>query len=241
MNVAIKVIILSFISFYSHAEESASEKLIKLFPQIVIESVSNSSINGFEIITLDDGREVHITEKGDYFVIGDLFKLEVTEVRNLSEEARKNKRLSLLEGLSEKDFITYKAENEEKGSVIVFTDVDCGYCRKLHKEVAELNEKGITVKYAAYPRAGIDSGTALKMEAAWCADDSQTSLTNLKNGMSITPEKCENPIAKEYEIGRKIGLEGTPAIVLEDGTLIGGYLPADKLINAVVSTRNTIN
>jgi thiol:disulfide interchange protein DsbC len=132
------------------------------------------------------------------------------------------------------DFITFSPKGETKASVVVFTDVDCGYCRKLHKEIPRLNEMGVEVKYLAYPRAGIGSNSYNKIASAWCAEDRQDAMNKLKAGEEIPMNVCEsNPVAEQFNIGIQAGLNGTPAIVLDSGELIPGYMPADKLAQTI--------
>ena len=114
-------------------------------------------------------------------------------------------------------------------SVLVFTDTDCGYCRKLHQEMADYNALGIEVRYVAYPRAGLGSPTYERMVSAWCAAEPLAALTRLKNGDSIPSKTCVNPVADQYELGQQIGLSGTPTIVLADGRMLPGYTPAAQL------------
>jgi thiol:disulfide interchange protein DsbC len=123
--------------------------------------------------------------------------------------------------------IIFKPAGATKAIMNVFTDIDCGYCRKLHQEVAELNALGIEVRYLAYPRAGIPSASYDKIATAWCAQDQQQTLTKAKRGESVATAVCaDNPVAEHYALGQRIGVAGTPAIVLMDGTLIPGYQPA---------------
>ena len=130
---------------------------------------------------------------------------------------------------STEDMIIFKPEGEIKAVMNVFTDVDCGYCRKFHQEVPQLNAMGIEIRYLAYPRAGIPSGSYDKIAKAWCAEDQQDILTKVKSGQRVDVEVCDNnPIAEHYAFGSSIGVTGTPAIILMDGTLIPGYQPADN-------------
>ena len=129
--------------------------------------------------------------------------------------------------------IIFSPKGETKGAVYVFTDVDCGYCQKLHQEVPQLNAAGIEVRYLAYPRAGLSTPTFDKMVSAWCADDRNAAMNALKIGANVTAKKCDNPVAAQYQLGAAMGVTGTPAIVLEDGTLIPGYKPAAQLIPLV--------
>jgi len=125
--------------------------------------------------------------------------------------------------------IVYKAENE-KAHITVFTDVDCVYCRMLHKEVSQLNDFGVTVRYLAYPRSGIGSESYQKMVSVWCSDDPKEWLSEAKLGKKIPENKCVNPVADQFSLGNEVGVRGTPSIVLGDGTFVPGYLPAVELV-----------
>ena len=118
-----------------------------------------------------------------------------------------------------------------KGTVTVFTDVDCFYCQKLHKEVPELNRLGIKVRYLAYPRAGLDSESYRKIATAWCAENPQDAITRLKARESLPENVCsQNPVAAHFQLGQQVGVTGTPALLLDDGTLVSGYMPAQQLV-----------
>ena len=116
-----------------------------------------------------------------------------------------------------------------KATITVFTDIDCGYCRKLHQTVPELNRLGVAVRYLAYPRAGVGSASYDKAVAAWCADDPQKALTRCESRQRYRDETCANPVAEQYAMGDAFGVTGTPAVVYEDGTLQAGYLPAAEM------------
>jgi len=112
----------------------------------------------------------------------------------------------------------------------VFTDVDCGYCRRLHQQIADYNSVGITVEYLFFPRAGPNTESFNQAIAVWCSADRNAALTKAKSGEKLEAKTCPNPIAEEFELGRRIGVSGTPAIIAEDGTQIGGYLPPEQMI-----------
>ena len=118
-------------------------------------------------------------------------------------------------------------------TVSVFTDIECGYCRKLHEDIAEYNKRGIEVEYLAFPRAGIGSADYKKMVAVWCADDRRKALTDAKGGRPVPPKRCTNPVAAQYKIGQQIGLQGTPMIINSGGVALPGYMPPDKLLEAL--------
>ena len=119
---------------------------------------------------------------------------------------------------------------DAKRHITVFTDIDCGYCRKLHNEMPELTAAGIQVRYLAYPRAGVGSKSHKKYVSVWCNSDQQTAMTDAKAGRDVPVASCENPVEESFELGRKVGVEGTPTIIFDDGTLTPGYLPSATLI-----------
>ncbi|MET0070886.1 MAG: DsbC family protein [Candidatus Thiodiazotropha sp.] len=127
------------------------------------------------------------------------------------------------------EMIVYGSTGKQR-HITVFTDIDCGYCRKLHAEVPALNASGVEVRYLAFPRAGIGSDSYKKYVSVYCADDPKQALTDAKMGMVLKPADCSNPVEDNYEFGRKLAVKGTPMIVVDDGTVISGYMKARKLL-----------
>ncbi len=214
-------------------EVEGGEKIVaqlqRLRPELPIESVTATPAAGLLAVNLSDGSTYYGTADGRFLLSGDLFSLTGVELVNVSEEGRAVKRRELLATIKTGDTVSFEPAKETKGSLYVFTDVDCGYCRKLHQEVPALNAKGIAVHYLAYPRAGVGSKSYDKIVSAWCADDPQDALTRLKAGQAIDDRTCANPVADQYGLGRALGISGTPAIILQDGTLLPGYMPAEQL------------
>jgi thiol:disulfide interchange protein DsbC len=210
-----------------------AKKLQQLRPGIPIEAVVAIDIPGMYAIELSGGTTLYGTADGQHFFSGDLFAVQ-DDLVNLSEQRRDKKRQQLMAQQSLEDMIVFPAVGELRGYIQVFTDVDCGYCRKLHNEMAQINELGIEVRYLAYPRAGVDSDTHDKMVSAWCAKDRQSAITQLKAGASVPTKTCQNAISDHYGLGQQLGISGTPAIVLADGRLLPGYLPAERLAAAVL-------
>ena len=205
------------------------ERLKTLRPEIPIERVSASPLPGIYQLELAGGTVFYGTADGRYLFAGDLYELGQDDLINLAEQGRIEKRQTLMAAVDIDDMVVFATEGERKAVINVFTDVDCGYCRKLHQEVPRLNELGIEVRYLAYPRAGIGSSAYQKIVSAWCSDDPNSAITRLKAGESIPGNTCVNPVADQYELGQQVGVSGTPAIVLEDGRLLPGYMPADDL------------
>jgi len=173
---------------------------------------------------------IYVTADGKYFFSGDMFDLQTRT--NLTEKTLTAERKKVMDAYDATQNITFKAENE-KHVIAVFTDIDCPYCAKLHNEVPELNKAGITVRYFMYPRAGIDSPSFKKAENVWCSKDQNKALTDAKNRVEVAKADCKNPIKDQFILGQKIGVTGTPAIVLTSGELISGYRPAKELIKMI--------
>ncbi|ABV86133.1 bifunctional protein-disulfide isomerase/oxidoreductase DsbC [Shewanella pealeana] len=177
---------------------------------------------------------LYISRDGSKLFHGSLYDLD-KGMKNLTEAAMAGPRLDMLKPL-EDNMLVYKAKNE-KHVVTIFTDVSCGYCRKLHNEMDGYNDLGITVRYLAFPRAGVPSANADEMESVWCAADPLKAMGQAKNGKAIKQAKCDAKIAEQYNVGQAIGINGTPAIILEDGTLIPGYQPPKALLRTLESVQ----
>ena len=205
------------------------KKLLTARPDLEFSILGMSPIPGIYEVQVKNGPLLFVYESGEYLFQGDLLQIKANEIISTMEARQASKRQQLFAQRSTEDMIIFKPEGEIKAVMNVFTDVDCGYCRKFHQEVPQLNAMGIEIRYLAYPRAGIPSGSYNKIAKAWCAEDQQDILTKVKNGQSVDVEVCDNnPIAEHYAFGSSIGVTGTPAIILMDGTLIPGYQPADN-------------
>lgn len=172
----------------------------------------------------------YMSKDARYVINGDIVDLK--NKVNLSSSERAAAKKAALDQISEKDMIIYKPK-KVKHVVTVFTDIDCGYCRKLHSEIAQYNKLGIEIRYVAFPRAGIGSDSYRKAVAVWCSKDRKKAMTEAKRGVQIAAKNCDNPVAKEYELGQELGVNGTPALVLEDGEVFPGYAPPERLSAAL--------
>lgn len=214
-----------------------NEKLKPLFGDVP-DSIKATPVSG--VYEAKFGTElIYVSADGRYFFSGDL--IDGTSRTNLSEQSRTVERKEMLAKVEDKDAVIFKAKGEQKHLLTVFTDVDCGYCVKLHKEVNQLNEAGVSVRYLAYPRAGIGSESYKKVVNVWCADDKLDAMTKSKAGETIASKECDNPVAKEFELGQKLGVNGTPALFTEDGTMIPGYRPADQLVKMLDDMKTKVN
>lgn len=205
------------------------EKIVQLVaPGQKAESVKPVKAPAFYEIVV--GAEiVYVSEDGRYLFQGDLFDVDARA--NLTEDARSVGRKKLISGVDVATMITYPAK-PEKYVVTIFTDIDCPYCRKLHMEMAEYNKRGITIRYLAFPRAGIGTDSYNKAVSAWCASNPAQAMTEAKSGKDLprASSECRNPVRDHFDLARKMNITGTPALVLQDGSVLPGYMPPDRLL-----------
>ncbi len=187
----------------------------------------------YEVV--DGGDIFYLSKDGRYLVVGNIYDLKtrtsLTNERRAQLRQEQNPlRMEAMSSVKDSETVVFAPENGSQYTINVFTDVSCGYCVKLHKEVPKLNKGGVKVRYLAFPRAGVNSQTYKDMVSVWCAKDKQQAMTDAKLNRKIEPATCNNPVADQYELGQSIGITGTPAMVLSDGELLPGYVPAKKLI-----------
>ncbi|MBD3671532.1 MAG: DsbC family protein [Gammaproteobacteria bacterium] len=213
------------------ADTSDIEKKVNalLAPGVTVDSIKPSPLEGlFEVIIGSD--IIYVSADGHYMLNGDL--VNITTQENLTENRRNGIRKALLDAVDEDEMIVYGPDSAPH-TITVFTDIDCGYCRKLHRELDSYIKLGFKVRYLAYPRAGLGSESYNKAVSVWCAKDRQQALTEAKGGDNPPRRSCENPVASHMALGQKFGVRGTPSIVLEDGRMLPGYVPAGRLKQAL--------
>lgn len=204
---------------------AARKNISKHFPKVSIKDITLSPIPGlYQVVALPN--YFYVSADGRYVVDGDLF--DMASRKNISQTGRNKSNAIAIAAMAEDSMIIF-GKKTLKHTVTVFTDIDCGYCRKLHNEVKEYNKLGIRVRYLAYPRAGVGSDSFKKAEAVWCSKDKAKALTDSKNGVDVKLEKCNSPIEKHFALGEAVGVRGTPAIFLADGSILPGYIPAARL------------
>lgn len=213
----------------SDPAEQIRSRLEAVNSQIAISEVKPSQIKGLYEVVLASGEVLYSGPTGEYFVLGQLYQAKGESFVNLTEQRKKTERAELIANIDAKEMVIFAPQGEVKHRLNVFTDVDCGYCRKLHSEIQAYNELGIEVRYLAFPRAGIGSDSYDKMVSVWCADDKQTAMTKVKQNQPIDRKTCDNPVERQYQLGHRLGVTGTPALVFEDGSLMPGYVPAERL------------
>lgn len=221
-------------------EQKIRAAIAQAVPGTPIISVRPSPMPGVFAVETQGGI-VYASGDGQYIIQGDLMQLKGKDVVNLTEQANAVKRVAVLNGIDRRDEIIYLAKNggKPKAVLTVFTDVDCGYCRKLHQEVPAMNRLGIEVRYLAWPRdlprVGPNAGAGLVMNQVWCSTDRERALTLAKQGQPLPPAKagCKAPIAEQFALGQTLGVRGTPAVFTAKGEMIGGYLTAQQAAQAL--------
>jgi thiol:disulfide interchange protein DsbC len=206
--------------------EAIQQQLAKSYPDIRAENISPSPIPG--IYELRIGAQIaYVSADGRYLLRGDIVRAGTEE--NLTEERRGAVRLAALADVGEARMVVF-APRQVKHTISVFTDIDCGYCRKLHREIDQYLAQGIRVRYLFFPRSGPDTESWTKAETVWCSGNRADALTRSKRGEALRTLACSpTPVQQHYSLGIEFGLQGTPAIITDRGELIPGYVPAGEL------------
>jgi thiol:disulfide interchange protein DsbC len=215
--------------------KAVSDAILALVPQAKIDSVTRSSLPGFyEVVT--GGQVVYVSADGKYLLQGSLF--DMSSRKDLTEARLGGIRKELVDKVPKSKRIVF-APKDPKYTVTVFTDIDCGYCRKLHHDIAKYNEQGIAVEYLWFPRSGPGTPSFEKAVSVWCSADRNKAFTEAKSGTDPKTATCDNPIAEEFELGRRVGVNGTPTVIAPDGTQIGGYLAPEAMRQRLDSLAST--
>ncbi|MGB0287614.1 DsbC family protein [Aequoribacter sp.] len=217
------------------AESRLKQTLEASLAGMVVESIKPAGVDALYEVRFRNGPTIVAHESGSYFFVGDLFSVLESGVVNLTEMRRNGERAKLMASVKDSDTTIFMPEGEVKAVISVFTDTTCYYCRKLHAEVPRLNELGVEVRYLAYPRYGLNPADKNRrgldeLVSTWCSDDRADTLTAYKNNESRALKTCASTLVTEqFNLGRAVGVNGTPAIVLDSGELIPGYKTADQL------------
>lgn len=213
-------------------EEMIQSSIHEIDPSMNIKRISPTSFYGLYEAEADKGVVVYVNHDGSAIIHGSFFEKDEGAYVNRTEEVYSRFVVETLGSIDEGDYILYEAE-QEKSSVVVFTDPSCPYCQRFHSEVEQLNEAGITVKYLPFGRGGPGSESFAVLDSIWCSEDRQGALTDAKQGESLPTANCEGVAQKYFDVGESLNIQGTPYIFMEDGSVIRGYLPAESLIQAL--------
>lgn len=215
------------------ARDVIREQLYKADSRIPVKSIEPTEMSSVYEVALESGELIYSHESGEYFMVGHLFRIDDQQgLVNVTEQTQNRMRVAALAEVPPEHMITYPAKGERQATLRIFTDVDCPYCRQMHDEVEALNDMGIEVSYLAFPRGGPNTATYRTMVSIWCgetAEERSQLMERVKSGATVAEKSCENPVFDQFVLGQRIGVSGTPAMVLEDGTLIPGYMPAARI------------
>jgi len=217
-------------------EKAIRESLEAIQPDMPIEAIAESPMEGVYQVQLKGGRQLYASADGQFVIQGYMFQFKDGQATNLTEQAQSRSVAKAIEAIPASEMVVFAPE-KPKTHITVFTDTDCGYCQKLHSEVPELNRLGVEVRYMAFPRQGMGSHGATTLTSVWCAKDRQAAMNKAKAREEVAAASCDNPVAEQYELGQLIGVQGTPAIVLEDGQIIPGYQPAPQLAELALEAK----
>jgi thiol:disulfide interchange protein DsbC len=234
-SIKIAVLLLSSMAFsMANADESAiKQALTKAMPSIKVDSIKPSEVKGlYEVIM---GANIYyVSDDAKYLIQGRLVDLATRT--DLTEAKLSGSRKLALEKLGVDKMIVFKPKIG-KYKVSVFTDIDCGYCRKLHSEIDQYLSQGITIQYLFFPRAGKGSDSYNKAVSVWCSDDRNAALTAAKKDQKLPAKTCVNPVDEHMQLATDFDVKGTPMIVTEKGNVFPGYLPAKQLVEALESEK----
>jgi len=200
--------------------------LLKAVPGATIDSIKPSIIPGYREVAIG-GKVVYVSADGRYLMQGSLIELASRE--NLTEVSEGALRRGMLDAVPRNRRIVFSPPNP-KYRITVFTDIDCGYCRKMHAQINDYMKAGISVEYLFFPRAGVGSESFNKAISVWCAADQRKALTDAKLDKPVAKRTCTNPVTMDYALGQRVGVDGTPAIFAADGTQLGGYVPPTEML-----------
>ncbi|MDH3714030.1 MAG: DsbC family protein [Gammaproteobacteria bacterium] len=235
--VAAAIIVLSAVAGpvqANEAEDTIRKVFMQRFPDARIDHLAESPIAGIFEVGL--GSQVfYVSGDGRYVFNGKLIDLETR--RDLTEGYLSKVRMRTLAEFDESRMIIFEPKGETKHTITTFTDVDCGFCRKMHSEIDSYADLGIRVRYMLYPRAGVKSKSYEKAVSVWCAKDQRKELTFAKTGGVPDRRTCENPVTEHMSVARQLGLQGTPMTITETGEQIMGYMPAQDLFAQMEATR----
>ncbi|MBB5208686.1 DsbC family protein [Chiayiivirga flava] len=210
-------------------EPAVRAAVARLAPDATVDSVADTPVPGFAQAVVD-GQVVYVSRDGTYLLEGNL--VDTRTRANLTEAARTDVRKAAFDRIGPEQRIAFEpdpATGKTQRRVTVYTDFDCGVCRRLHDQIAEYNALGIAVDYLFYPRSGIGSPSYDKAVSVWCAADRKSALTEAMRGAVPSPLQCDNPVDEQYAAGARMRFSGTPALYADDGSYLGGYLAPAQL------------
>lgn len=223
-------LLIASISGFAHADDAAIQQSLKKLGLEQTE-IQPSPLAGFKTVLSESG-VLYVTDDGKHFIQGPLYDVSGGQPVNVTNKLLQGK----VDALA-KEMIVYKAPKEQH-VITVFTDITCGYCRKLHEQMPDYNALGITVRYLAFPREGLNGQVAKEMKSIWCSADPRKAFSAAMKGEKVAPADCKIDIAQQYKLGVLFGIQGTPAMLLENGMMVPGYQGPQDLKKLLDSQKN---
>lgn len=215
---------------WADTPEALTERLSVNGQPMPVAEVRETPLEGFYEVRLENGETFYSDAEGTHFLVGDLYHNGDDGLVNLTEQRRDAERDKRLDAIPESERVVFRGTGETRAVVRVFTDTTCPYCQRLHEEVPKLNEMGVEVHYLAFPRAGVDSEGGRTLRQIWCAENPAEAMNAAKREETISgTADCDNPVEAQYHLGMELGVQGTPAIIMPDGRMVPGYVPAERL------------
>lgn len=207
-----------------------ADKLVVNGQKMPVKAVEPTPLKDIFEVRLDSGETFYTDRDGQYLLVGDLYQNDKGRLVNLTERAQNEERKAAIDAIPEDEMVVFKPAGEVKATLTVFTDTTCPYCHKFHEEVPELNKRGVEVRYLAFPRAGESSQGARQLAQVWCSANRSEAMTAAIQGKELKAKaSCDNPVSQQYELGKQLGVQGTPALVFPDGQIVPGYIPVERL------------
>ena len=223
------VALLIFLSPFAYADaeiENIRNNLSAILPEnIAIDSIKPSAMEGTYIVTVG-AQIMFVRSVGGFIMVGDVYDTE--RQVSIVDEYKDSLLAEALKDIPESEMILMGEPKPRY--VTVFTDTDCHFCQLFHKTVPELQKNGMQVRYMMFPRSGIDTESYYEAVSVWCSDNQAEAITVAKSGGSVPEKQCENPVAAQLELGRSIGIRGTPTLILDNGKVIPGYMSVEELL-----------
>jgi thiol:disulfide interchange protein DsbC len=211
-------------------EAQIKARIAKIMPDTPADSIQQTPVKGIYEVTFGP-KIIYMSEDGRYLLHASIVDLETDE--NITEANQAKAIKVALDKVSQDKMIVFGDPAKAKHTVTVFTDIDCGFCRKLHGEMKDYNDAGIAVRYLFFPRSGVHTPSYDKAVSVWCAKDRNEAMTKAKAGKDVESKKCDNPVIEHMRLGELVGINGTPAIILPSGELVPGYVPAKRLLQYI--------
>ena len=237
ISAALALMLGAGVSMAAEPDQAIRQALQSLDANLPIEAIAESPMSGIYQVQLEGGRQLYTSADGQFLIQGYLFQVKDGKAVNLTEIEESRAVAKQINAIPAKEMVVF-APKAPKTHITVFTDTDCGYCQKLHSEVPELNRLGVEVRYVAFPRQGLNSPAARELASVWCSKDRQAAMNLAKTRQAVPEADCDNPVAKQYQLGQMIGVNGTPAIVLANGKMIPGYQPAPQLARIALESND---